>query len=180
MWKRELITTKLLQRESLPILTSIEEEPKYKAHKLHQTSGVIYVQVLYLLACQERVTIDDSGLFCHVYLTSFEQWLTPLTLHRRSWPGSVIVTYQFCTQYFFTCLVRWHFSSEQPQFCLPVVTLTWHASKFTQGTFINSTKDTSLTLFYSSHVALCDLNLRSKMACHYCHATITHWEKIII
>ena len=32
---------------------------------------------LYLLVCQVRVTVGDSGLFCCVRVTSFDRQLTP-------------------------------------------------------------------------------------------------------
>ena len=33
---------------------------------------------LYLHACQVRVTVGDSGLYCCICVTSFGRWLTPL------------------------------------------------------------------------------------------------------
>ena len=46
---------------------------------------------LYLLACQVRVTVGESGLRCCVYVTSFERQLTPLCVDSRAegllvWP----------------------------------------------------------------------------------------------
>ena len=50
------------------------------------TSGGVYEPYNYLLACQVRVTVGDSGLCCCVCLLSFERGLTPLfgDRHRRS------------------------------------------------------------------------------------------------
>ena len=40
-----------------------------------------FIRTLYLLACQVRVTVGDSGLCCCVCVTSFERLLTPLFVY---------------------------------------------------------------------------------------------------
>ena len=67
------VTKTQQQRHESPTVTLTWHASKYKEHKLHQTMYLMWnLCTLYLLACQVKVTVGDSGLCCCVWLTSFE------------------------------------------------------------------------------------------------------------